>query len=289
MGICSRGWAVSDGELRRDMKIVSIGDSQLEVSDRGTGSSLVFIHGVATSGGTWAEDLADLAADLRLIVYNRRGYGASSSSPRNWGAHAEDAVALIEKLRAAPVILIGYSGGAIAAVDVALKRPDLVARLVLLDPAFNVTRCLTPGFVGTLAAVRVLRWLRRDRAAVERWVRFVSSYSTGGCAFEVVSEARRERLFASSAGLFADLGSGGGTIDERLLGDLSVPVTIVDARLSPPFLRRSSHRLKQLLPHSHMVTLEHSGHWVAVDAREDLLGILRDAAHRPQSPCGSDS
>jgi pimeloyl-ACP methyl ester carboxylesterase len=150
------------------------------------------------------------------------------------------------------------------AVDVALKRPDLVARLVLLDPAFNLKRCLTPGFLRTVAAVRVLRWLRRDRAAAECWLRYVSSYPAGKCAFEAkISEARREQLLANTDGLFADLASGGGTIDERVLGTISVPVTIVDARLSPPFLRRSSHRLKRMLPQAHNVTLEQSGHWVA--------------------------
>ena len=261
------------------MRIISVGDSRLEVRDAGTGSALLFIHGVATSGRMWAADLAELSADFRLIVYNRRGYGASSSSPQNWAAHGEDAVALIEKLNAAPTVVIGYSAGAIVALNVVLKRPDLVARLVLLDPAVNLKRCLTPGFLRTLAAVRLLRWLRRDRAAAGHWLRYVSSYATGGSAFAAASEARRELLLANSAGIFADLASGGGTIEEKLFGNISVPVTIVDAGLSPPFLRRSSHRIRQMLPQARNLTLEHSGHWVALDAHEDLLTILRDAAH----------
>ena len=261
------------------MRVVNVGKFELEVWDAGTGRPLLFIHGVATSGRMWAADLADLAADVRLIVYNRRGYGGSSSSPRHWGAHAEDAVALIETLNASPAVVVGYSGGAIIAVEVALKRPDLVARLVLLDPAFNLKRCLTPGFLRTLATVRLLRWLRQDRAAAECWLRYVSSYPAGGCAVEAkASEARREQLLANTDGLFADLASGGGTIDERVLGAIGVPVTIVDARLSPPFLRRSSDRLKRMLPQARNVTLEHSGHWVALDARDDLLQNLRDAA-----------
>jgi pimeloyl-ACP methyl ester carboxylesterase len=79
--------------------------------------------------------------------------------------------------------------------------------------------------------------------------------------------------------LFADLASGGSTIDESLLGNISVPVTIVDAALSPPFLRRSSQRLRRMLPQARNVTLERSGHWVGLDAHQDLLTILRDAAH----------
>lgn len=260
------------------MPIVPVGEHQLEVWDRGAGPSLLFIHGVATSGRTWAADLAELADDCRVIVYDRRGYGASSSSPRDWGAHADDAVALIERLDAAPVVAIGYSGGAMIAVDVALRRPDLVARLVLVDPAFNLRRCLTPGLVGTLAAVKLLRRLRRDRAAVERWLRYVSSYSTGGSGFERAPASRREQLVANLAGIFADLDSGGGTIDERRLGGIAAPVTILDAALSPPFLRRSSRRLQRLLPRARTVTLERSGHWVGLDAREELLAILRDVA-----------
>jgi pimeloyl-ACP methyl ester carboxylesterase len=261
------------------MRTVNAGNSRLEVWDGGTGSPLLFIHGVGTSGQMWAADLAGLASDVRLIVYNRRGYGGSSSSPQNWRAHAEDAVALIEKLNASPAVVVGYSGGAIIAVNVALQRPDLVARLVLLDPAFNLKRCLTPGFVRTLAAVKLLRWLHKDRSAAECWLRYVSSYPEGSCAFDAkVSEARREQLLANTDGLFADLASGGGTIDESVVGTIGVAVTIVDAGLSPPFLRRSSRRLKRTLPRAHNVTLEHSGHWVALDARAELLEILRRAA-----------
>lgn len=226
----------------------------------------------------WAADLADLAAVFRVVAYNRRGYGRSSGSPRNWRAHGDDAVALIQELNAAPAAVIGYSGGAMVALDAALKRPDLIRRLVLLDPAVNLKRCITPGFVKTIAAVKLLRRLRGDRVAAETWFRYVSSYSTGGSGFEAASDARREELATNVAGLFADLSSGGSAIDENMLAGIDVPVTIVDAALSPTFLRRSSHRLEQIWPRADKVTLERSGHWIALDAHDDLLRILRDAA-----------
>jgi pimeloyl-ACP methyl ester carboxylesterase len=258
--------------------MITVGSSRLEAWDSGTGPSLVFIHGVGTSGEMWRADLAGLA-DCRLIVYNRRGYGASSSSPRDWGAHGDDAVGLIENIGASPAIVVGYSGGAIVALDAVLKRPDLIARLVLLDPAVNLQRCLTPGLVGTLAAVKTLGWLRGERAAAARWLRYVSGYATGGCGFDALSDTRREQLLTNAAAIFADLASAGSTIDETVVGKIDVPVTIVDAALSTAFLRRSSLRLKQLLPRARTITLEHSGHWVGLDARDQLLAILRDAAH----------
>jgi 3-oxoadipate enol-lactonase len=91
----------------------------------GSGQPVVFVHGVGTSGELWARDLAALAEDCRLIVYDRRGYGASSESPRDWRAHRDDAIALIDALRAAPAVLVGYSGGSIIALDLTLRRPDM--------------------------------------------------------------------------------------------------------------------------------------------------------------------
>lgn len=261
------------------MKKLAIGSVELEYWEGGTGASVVFVHGVATSGDLWAADLAELAADLRLIVYNRRGYGGSSSSPRSWDAHTHDAIALVEHLNAAPAVVVGYSGGAMVALGMALTRPDLIAHLVLLDPAWNLRRCLTPGFVGTLAAMKLVRRVRGDRHAAEHWLRYVSSYSTGGSAYETrASPARRDALLANAGGIFADFASGGGSVDEGRVADIAVPVTIVDGRLSPSFLRRSSRRLGRLLPRARRMTLAHSGHWFGVDARAELLEILREAA-----------
>jgi pimeloyl-ACP methyl ester carboxylesterase len=246
--------------------------------EEGSGQPVVFVHGVGTSGELWAGDIAPLARDCRLIVYDRRGYGVSSESPRDWQAHREDAIALIDALRAAPAVLVGYSGGSIIVLDLALKRRDLVTSLVLLDPAFNLKRCLTPGFVRALAGAQLLRRVRGERRGAEHWMRYVASYSTGGSAFDKAPPERRERLLENSAAIFNDFASGGGEhVDETRLADIDVPVTIIEARLSPAFLRRSCERLKRLMPQARTVTLANSGHHVGLDAADELLGILREA------------
>ena len=52
----------------------------------------------------------------------------------------------------------------------------------------------------------------------------------------------------NAAGIFADFDSGGGIVDESQLSSISVPITLVELKVSPPFLRRSCQRLKELLP-----------------------------------------
>lgn len=126
--------------------------------------------------------------------------------------------------------------------------------------------------------VQISRRMGRDQAAVERWLRYVSSYPTGGSAYDMKTpRERREKLLMNAAGIFADFGSGGGSVDESRLASISVPITLVDLKLSPTFLRRSCQRLKELLPQARGRTIEHSGHWAALDAREELLSILRES------------
>ena len=261
------------------MRTIKLGDLSLDYWEAGNGTPLVFIHGVATSGELWVEDLAALAPDTRIITYNRRGYGTSSPAPRNWDAHMADAAALIEALNAAPAVLVGYSAGSIIALGLALQRPELVKGIVLLDPAFNLKRCLTLSLIKTLATIKLQRLAGRDSAAAVQWLRYVSSYSTGGSAFDSkASDERREKLVANAGGIFADMASGGGSVDEERLASIRAPVTLVDAGLSPDFLRKSCHRLSKLMPQAHQVTLDHCGHWIGVDARDELIGILRSAA-----------
>jgi pimeloyl-ACP methyl ester carboxylesterase len=260
------------------MDLIELGGRRLACWDRGHGTPLVFIHGVGTSGELWAADLEELAGDCRLIVYDRRGYGASSESPRDWEAHRDDAAALIEALDAGPAVVVGYSGGAIVALDLVVKRPELVSRLVLLDPAFNLRRCLTPGLVRAMGTARLLRRVRGDRRGAAHWMRYVGSYPSGGSAFENVSAERREKLLSNAGAVFADADSGyGDHVPEDRLSAIAVATTIVDCKLSPPFLRRSCERLRALIPHAETITLERSGHHMGVDAREQLVDILRNA------------
>ena len=258
------------------METLELDGVRLTYSDEGSGPPLVFVHGVGTSGELWAADLAPLAADHRVIVYDRRGYGGSSPSPRDWRAHRDDAIGLIEALGAAPAALVGYSGGAIVALDLALERPDLVASLVLLDPAFNVKRCITPGFIRALATAQLLRRIRGERRGAEHWLRYVASHPTGGSAFDAAPPERREQLLRNAPAIFADMGSGGGEhVDESKLAGIDVPVTIVEAALSPGFLRRSCKRLEDLLPQARTVTIANSGHHIALDAPDELVRVLR--------------
>lgn len=96
------------------------------------GPPTVLVHGI---GGTaWPLD----ALEGRVVTYDRRGYGGSGApdpyTRTTATEHAEDLVCLLRALDATPAVLVGADFGALAALDVVLRRPELLRGAVLVDP-----------------------------------------------------------------------------------------------------------------------------------------------------------
>lgn len=119
--------------------------------DRGTGDPLVLLHGGLTDSRDFTGNLDALAGDFRLLLPERRGHGHTPDVPGPYAmaALADDTAAFVERTVGGPVRLAGYSAGATVALWTAVRRPDLVERLVLIsgafDPAGMIVRPSTDG------------------------------------------------------------------------------------------------------------------------------------------------
>lgn len=107
--------------------------------DRGDGDPLVLLHGGLTDSRDFSGNLDALASTFRLLLPERRGHGhtADVAGPITIEVMAQDTIAFLDKIVGERVRLVGYSAGAIVALWVAVRRPDLVDRLVLISGAFH--------------------------------------------------------------------------------------------------------------------------------------------------------
>jgi pimeloyl-ACP methyl ester carboxylesterase len=106
----------------------------LEVTEVGSGDALVvFVHGVLGRGGAFDRVADVLAAECRMLWYDRRGYGASAGAPGAPAAidtHIDDLLAVLDGHRA---VLVGHSFGGVTAMGAAARQPELVSALVLYE------------------------------------------------------------------------------------------------------------------------------------------------------------
>ena len=122
---------VRRGEVSRD-------ERRLRWVEAGSGSPTVVLDAAAGEPGSlaWAGVMPMVAARTRVVAYDRAGLGVSDPVwPLDVRTQAEDLTAVIRATGSGPSVLAGHSWGGLLAQLVALQHPELIAGLVLVDPA----------------------------------------------------------------------------------------------------------------------------------------------------------
>jgi pimeloyl-ACP methyl ester carboxylesterase len=118
--------------------VVAVAGTTLAVTRQGSGPPLLLVHG----GGEDAAMLAGQAAafadmGFEAVTYDRRGTGGSGRDDwpgRGADQHADDAAALLEALDIGPATIVGVSSGGVVALDLAVRHPETVERVVAWEP-----------------------------------------------------------------------------------------------------------------------------------------------------------
>ncbi len=114
---------------------------ELAWSERGGGPdgtpALALVHGFTGASHDYALVADPLAADRRVVMLDQRGHGHSTKTGAADGYTIDqlvaDLAAFLEAVGGGPVDLLGHSMGGRVVMGLALRRPDLVSSLVLMD------------------------------------------------------------------------------------------------------------------------------------------------------------
>ncbi|MBI9065949.1 MAG: alpha/beta hydrolase [Salinivirgaceae bacterium] len=99
--------------------------------------TIVFIHGLGSNMAAWKKNFSQLKADYRCIAIDLPGYGKSSKNPHSglMSFYADVVMEFSEKMNLGKIILAGHSMGGQTAIVAALKYPEKIEKLILVDPA----------------------------------------------------------------------------------------------------------------------------------------------------------
>lgn len=217
----------------------------LSVQDAGpSGAPVVLVvHGMAADAQACAPAAEQLVSHgLRVITYDRRGYGASGAPEPYSGTtvaeQAADALAVLDGHRVPAATVAGDGFGALVALDLALRFPERVSALVCADPPL------------LLLVADATRALARERAQLEEALR------SGGPAAAVavwldgrVDDGALLRAQASARGFFADYaGLASLAVTRRELRAVCAPAVVVTGPSTPPDVDAAADALAQLVP-----------------------------------------
>jgi pimeloyl-ACP methyl ester carboxylesterase len=121
--------------------------------EEGHGEPLVLLHGGLCSNETWGAQIPAFAQRFRVVAPERQGHGhtADAPGPLSYEAMAANTTGFLDEVVGGPACLVGWSDGGIVGLMIALKRPDLVRKLVVIGANYDTTG-MAPGADDMLAS-----------------------------------------------------------------------------------------------------------------------------------------
>ncbi|MBL6852180.1 MAG: alpha/beta fold hydrolase [Alphaproteobacteria bacterium] len=119
----------------------------------GSGPPVLVLHGAAAFLESMHHFITALAPTHTVIAVDSRGQGRSTDSadPLTYAAMGDDMIKLMDNLHIARADVVGWSDGGIIGLDMAIKHPDRVRRLVAIGANYDVKgvdpKVLAPGFL----------------------------------------------------------------------------------------------------------------------------------------------
>jgi pimeloyl-ACP methyl ester carboxylesterase len=120
---------------------IELAGGRVWYEEQGTGDPLVLLHGGAVDGRFFVHNVPALAERFRVVAMDLWGHGRSPDreGPFSLDSFADDAAELIERVAGGRAHVLGHSIGAAVAMVLALKRPELVDRLVLASGGYDIS------------------------------------------------------------------------------------------------------------------------------------------------------
>jgi esterase len=241
-----------------------------------TGPPVLILHGLLGSARNWTSIAKELAASRRVFALDLRNHGRSPwAGTMSFDEMAGDVAAFVEEQGLGAVALIGHSLGGKVAMRLALTRPELIERLLVVDVA---PVAYAHGFGPFIEAMR-----RVDLSAVKRRTD-ADQQLLEAVPDPVLRNFLLQNLVKTDAGFAwrVNLEALAANMDE-LLG---FPPPAADAAHVGPTLFvaggrshyiRPEHRplLERLFPKAEHVVIAGAGHWPHVERPAEFLAHAR--------------
>ena len=118
---------------------VDVGGLKTWYDTAGEGDPLLLLHGGLCTNDTWSAQIPAFSERFRVIAPERRAHGHTPDvdGPLNYSDMASDTIGFLESVVKEPAHLVGWSDGGVVGLLVAIARPDLVRKLVVIGANTN--------------------------------------------------------------------------------------------------------------------------------------------------------
>lgn len=253
--------------------LIAVNGVELAVSSHGEGDALLLVHGFTGNAGDWSGVVEHLAADRRVITVEHRGHGASTNTgdlaTYTFDQLVDDLAVMVDLLELDRFDLLGHSMGGIVSQRYALRSPDRVRSLVLMDTGGR------PDPEGTSSAFMRAGIERARTGGTMAVYDEIAPYLGEGAEGDVLRAGLRRNFECLDPVAFVALGEELLTYRSMLdeLAGLAVPTTVLVGE-NDVGLRTAADDLAATIPGAVLVVIPDAGHSPQVDNRGAWLDAV---------------
>jgi pimeloyl-ACP methyl ester carboxylesterase len=255
--------------MSEDLHTTSLGDH---------GTRVVFLHGLFGQGKNWTQIAKTLIDDHRALLVDLPDHGRSA-----W-TETFDFVAIADRVAGLlsaddPVALVGHSLGGKVAMVLALRHPELVERLCVVDvaPVGYDHMDEFRGYIEAMQAIDLAELGQRADADAALEQAVPSSTVRGFLLQNLRLDGEGWRWQVNLEVLGRDLATVGGW-PEDALGDLTPydgPVLWIGGENSDYVKAEYAQAMDRWFPRTRRVTIKGAGHWVHSEQPEVFVEVLQ--------------
>jgi pimeloyl-ACP methyl ester carboxylesterase len=250
----------------------------LEVGD---GPPLVCVHGSLGDFRTWAPVLGPLSKKHRVIAVSLRHF-----FPEHWDGvgdtysiaqHVADVIGLIEKLHAGPVDLMGHSRGGHISFRAAQRRPDLLRRLILVEPGGELDVSLDPGAKPGPSQLKARFTVSAERITagdIDGGVKFFFDTVEGDGAWARLPEASRQHLRDNAFTLVGQVRDNRPPYSRLDAEQIRMPTLFIGGADTKGLLPQVLQALAAHVPDARKAMIPDASHWMFEQAPQRFCEIV---------------
>jgi pimeloyl-ACP methyl ester carboxylesterase len=270
------------GQFREPaMQSLHVNGTDMAYLEVGRGPPLVCVHGALGDFRSWSAVLGPLSKKHRVIAVSLRHF-----FPEHWdgvgdtysiGQHVADLIGFIEQLDGKPVDLMGHSRGGHISFRAAQRRPDLLRKLVLVEPGGDLDASLDPAakpgpsqFTGgfTAAAERI------TAGDIDGGMQFFFDTVEGDGAWARLPETRRQQLRDNAFTLVGQVRDKRPPYSRLDAEQIRMPTLFIGGADTRGVLPRVLHALAAHVPDSRKAMIAGTSHWTFEQAPQRFCEIV---------------
>ncbi|MDQ4128615.1 MAG: alpha/beta hydrolase [Actinomycetota bacterium] len=257
------------------MPVLSTDNATIDYEVRGAGPSLVLINGMGFGRWGWFKQVPALSRRFRTVTFDVEGERDLAGGV---GDLAGEVVALLDHLRIEKAHVLGASLGGFVAQELALKRPDLVDRLVLVCTSFGGRG---PEAISLGALGRMFGWGSfTPQAATRRGLEAATSKVYRDRLEEEFERivARRLADAPSLAAYYGEAMAGARFDASAAVGRITSPTLVIHGAEDRYVPIANAVALAGAIPGARLRVLEDAGHLVFIErpdaVNSEVIGFL---------------